>query len=137
MLKCHFYDGICNKLLIIQSNIVQGKFTWLEISDFQQNPIKFSKLKVESFKMNCTPTLSSKNFFKKYPFTFLWKINFTLVRRLMSALIWDISGLWNRSDVPDYREKRIVISRFLALYIALTNIPSIHVIHIFWTWTKP
>ena len=48
---------------------------------------------------------------------FLWKINFTLVRRLISALIWDISGLSNRSDGRDYREKRIVISRFLALYI--------------------
>ena len=49
--------------------------------------------------------------------TFLWKINFTLVRRLISALIWDISGLWNRSDSQDFREKRIVFSRFLALYI--------------------
>ena len=48
--------------------------------------------------------------------TFLWQINFRLVRRLISALIWDISGLWNRSDGRDYREKRIVISRFLALY---------------------
>ena len=48
--------------------------------------------------------------------TFLWQINFTLVWRLISALIWDISGLWNRSDGRDYREKRIVISRFLALY---------------------
>ena len=25
---------------------------------------------------------------------------------LISALIWDISGLWNRSDGQDYREKR-------------------------------
>ena len=49
--------------------------------------------------------------------TFLWQINFRLVRRLISALIWDISGLWNRSDSRDYREKRIAISRFLALYI--------------------
>ena len=49
--------------------------------------------------------------------TFLWKINFTLVRRLISALIWDISGLWNRSDSRHYREKRIVISRFLAPYM--------------------
>ena len=48
--------------------------------------------------------------------TFLWQINFRLVRRLISALIWDISGLWNRSDSRDYREKRIAISRFLALY---------------------
>ena len=48
--------------------------------------------------------------------TFLWKINFTLVRRLIPALIWDISGLWNRSDGRDFREKRIDISRFLALY---------------------
>ena len=48
--------------------------------------------------------------------TFLWQINFRLVRRLISALIWDISGLWNRSDGRDYREKRIVISRFLVLY---------------------
>ena len=48
--------------------------------------------------------------------TFLWKINFTLVRRLISALIWDISGLWNRSDSRDFREKRIVISRFLTPY---------------------
>ena len=50
--------------------------------------------------------------------TFLWQINFTLVRRLISALIWDISRLWNRSDGQDFREKRIDISRFLALYIA-------------------
>ena len=49
--------------------------------------------------------------------TFLWKFNFTLVQRQISALIWDISGLWNRSDGPDFREKRIDISRFLALYI--------------------
>ena len=49
--------------------------------------------------------------------TFLWKFNLTLVRRRISALIWDISGLRNRSDGGDYREKRIVISRFLALYI--------------------
>ena len=48
--------------------------------------------------------------------TFLWKFNFTLVRRLISALIWDISGLWNHSDCRDFREKRIDISRFLALY---------------------
>ena len=47
--------------------------------------------------------------------TFLLKINFTLVRRLISALIWDISGIWNRSDSWDFREKRIDISRFLAL----------------------
>ena len=44
--------------------------------------------------------------------TFLWQINFTLVRRLISALIWDISGLWNRSDGRNYREKRIVICHF-------------------------
>ena len=49
--------------------------------------------------------------------TFLWQINFRLVWRLISALIWDISGLWNRSDCRNYREKRIAISRFLALYI--------------------
>ena len=48
--------------------------------------------------------------------SFLWKINFTLVRRLISTLIWDISDLWNRSDGRDYREKRIVISRFLVPY---------------------
>ena len=48
--------------------------------------------------------------------TYLWKFNFTLVRRQISALIWDISGPWNRSDGRDYREKQIVISRFLALY---------------------
>ena len=48
--------------------------------------------------------------------TFLWKINFTLVRRLISALIWDISGLGNRSDGRDFREKRIDISRFLTPY---------------------
>ena len=48
--------------------------------------------------------------------TFLWKFNFTLVRRLISALIWDISGLWNRLDGRDFREKRIVISRFLMPY---------------------
>ena len=40
-----------------------------------------------------------------------------MVRRLISALIWDISGLWNSSDGRDYREKRIVISRFLTPYI--------------------
>ena len=51
-----------------------------------------------------------------YP-TFLWKINFTLVRRLISALIWDISGLGNRSDGRDFREKRIVISRSLVPYM--------------------
>ena len=51
--------------------------------------------------------------------TFLWKINFTLVRSLTSALIWEISGLWNRSDGRDYWEKRIVISRFLTPYINL------------------
>ena len=51
-----------------------------------------------------------------YP-TFLWKINFTLVRRLNSALIWDISGQWyHYSDGQDFREKRIVFSRFLSLY---------------------
>ena len=48
--------------------------------------------------------------------TFLCQINFRLVRMLISALIWDISGLWNCSDGRDYREKRIAISRFLAPY---------------------
>ena len=54
--------------------------------------------------------------------TFLWKINFTLVRRLILALIWDISGLGNRSesDGRDFREKRIGISRFLTPYIVQT-----------------
>ena len=47
--------------------------------------------------------------------TFLWKINFTLVRRLISALIWDISGQWNHSDGWDFREKQIVFSRFLTI----------------------
>ena len=58
--------------------------------------------------------------------TFLWKINFTLVRRLISALIWDISGLWNRSDGRDFREKRIVISRFLTPYIQIWFIKKFH-----------
>ena len=44
-------------------------------------------------------------------------IHSTLVQRLISALIWDISGLWNRSDSRDYREKRIAISRFLTPYL--------------------
>ena len=48
--------------------------------------------------------------------TFLWKFNLMLVRSRISVLIWDLSGVWNRSDGRDYREKRIVISRFLALY---------------------
>ena len=52
--------------------------------------------------------------------TFLWKIN-ALVRRQISALIWVISGLWNRSDDRDYREKGIVISRFLALYLKISR----------------
>ena len=47
---------------------------------------------------------------------FYEKINFRLVRTLISALIWDISGLWNRSDGQDFREKRIVFSRFLTPY---------------------
>ena len=42
--------------------------------------------------------------------TFLWQ-------RLISALIRDISGLCNRSDGRDFREKRIGVSRFLMLYI--------------------
>ena len=54
--------------------------------------------------------------------TFLWQINFRLVRRLISALIWDISGLWNRSDSRDFREKRIAISRFLALYLRVCGL---------------
>ena len=41
-----------------------------------------------------------------------------LVRGLISALIWDISGLWNRWDGRDFREKRIDISRFLTPYIS-------------------
>ena len=49
--------------------------------------------------------------------TFLWKINFTLVWRLISALIRDISGQWNRSHGRDFREKRIVFSRFLTPYL--------------------
>ena len=49
-----------------------------------------------------------------------------LVRSRISALIWDISGLWNRSDGRDYREKRIVISRFLALYMPLGNSMAHH-----------
>ena len=40
-----------------------------------------------------------------------------LVRRRISALIWDMSGLWNRSDGRNYREKPIVNARFLALYL--------------------
>ena len=49
--------------------------------------------------------------------TFLWKINFTLVWRLISALIWDISDQWNCSDSRDFREKQIDISRFLKPYV--------------------
>ena len=63
--------------------------------------------------------------------TFLWQINFTLVRRLISALIWDISGLWNRSDGRDFREKRIDISRFLALYI-VSIIPMFCIADWYW-----
>ena len=37
--------------------------------------------------------------------TFLWRINFTLVRRLISALIWDISGLWNLVQTAEILEK--------------------------------
>ena len=36
--------------------------------------------------------------------TFSWQTNFTLARRLISALIWDISDLWNRSDGWDHRK---------------------------------
>ena len=60
--------------------------------------------------------------------TFLWKINFTLVRRLILALNWDISGQWNHSDGRDYRQKRIVISRFLTT----KNRPYAHRNWIFW-----
>ena len=56
--------------------------------------------------------------------TFLWKINFTLVRRLISALLWDISGLWNRSDGRDFREKLIDMSRFLTPYIYISKFYS-------------
>ena len=49
--------------------------------------------------------------------TFLWKINFRLVWRLISALIWDSSGLGNPSDGRDFREKRIDMSRFLRPYM--------------------
>ena len=60
--------------------------------------------------------------------SFLWKFNFTLVRRLISALIWDISGRWNRSDSQDFREKRVVFSRFLTPYIyyRITRGPSLY-----------
>ena len=37
--------------------------------------------------------------------------------RLISALIWDISEQWNRSDGRNFREKRIDTSRFLTPYI--------------------
>ena len=58
---------------------------------------------------------------------FYKKIIFMLVRRLISALIWDISGLWNRSYGRDYREKRNVISRFLTPYYVMRhmNFPPI------------
>ena len=54
--------------------------------------------------------------------TFFWKINFTLKRRLISALIWDISGQWNRSDGQDFREKPIDFSRFLTLYLKMSRL---------------
>ena len=56
--------------------------------------------------------------------TFLWKINFRLVRRLISVLIWDICGLWNCSDGQDFREIRIVFSRFLTPYIETSILAS-------------
>ena len=34
----------------------------------------------------------------------------------MKNQIWDISGLWNRSDGRDFREKLIAFSSFLTLY---------------------
>ena len=48
--------------------------------------------------------------------TFLWTINFRLEWRLISAFIWDISGLGNPSDGRDFREIRIDMSRFLTPY---------------------
>ena len=67
-----------------------------------------------------------------YPFhpTFLWKINFTLVRRLISDLIWDISGHWNRSDGRDFREKRIVFPRFLTPYNVFSYLFFFHKLQI-------
>ena len=49
--------------------------------------------------------------------TFLWTINFRLEWRLISAFIWDISGLGNPSDGRDFREILIDMSRFLTPYI--------------------
>ena len=73
-------------------------------------------------KIICAQILCYKNqgihWYPCHP-TFLWKINFILVQRLISASIWDISGLWNRSHSWVFREKRIDISRFLALYILM------------------
>ena len=59
--------------------------------------------------------------------TFLWKINFRLVWRLISALIWNISGLWTCSDCRDYR---IVISRFLAPYLHIYYLQAFT--HVYW-----
>ena len=91
---------------------------------------KCLKLKLRSAFINlklifiCTQILCYKNqgihWYPCHP-TFLWKINFTLVWRLISALIWDISGQWNRSNGRDFREKLIDISRFLALYIPFVD----------------
>ena len=62
--------------------------------------------------------------------TSLWKINFRLVWRLISALIWDISGLGNRSDGRDFREKRTDTSRFLTLYIKdILTLASLLTVH--------
>ena len=75
------------------------------LSGFQENPENL--LKILCYKNQ------GIHWYPCHP-TFLWKINFTLEWRLISALIWDISGLWNLSDGRDCREKWIVISRFLA-----------------------
>ena len=69
--------------------------------------------------------------------TFLWKINFTLVWRLISALIWDISGKWNHSDSRDFREKRIVFLRFLMPYISIESVIVSNKIGMFINWIRP
>ena len=65
--------------------------------------------------------------------TFLWKINFRLVWRLISALIWDISGLWNCSHGRDFREKGLTFQDFWRRTFTenISNEPGS------WDWIKP
>ena len=138
--KCRFYDlKITGLQTMIRGSKVAHLLTWIcnEKLIFTRTTrslsclhfLKMHRIFLQVYLGQKTIYLMEKNisyinqgihWYPCHP-TFLWKINFRLVWRLISAFIWDISGLGNPSDGRDFRDIRIDMYRFLTPYYVFTN----------------